>query len=245
MDFIKVLFSGSKGNSALFVLGNTKIIIDAGVSRKRLCGALEDLNLNINGANILVTHHHSDHIKGLKQILKKDNVNLYGSKEICDRLENTIELTDILLIDDVEIEVINLSHDANLTFGYILSYNDYKIVYISDTGYLSEKNLSKIKNPDILLLESNHDVNMLMNGSYSWDLKNRVISDYGHLSNIQFKTYVNKVKGDNTRYLVALHLSEDNNSVDIVNEMFIKMDVVNCFVASQTCGCETIKLDWK
>ncbi len=245
MDFIKVLFSGSKGNSTIFALGNTKIIIDAGVSRKRLIHALEEQNLTIDDSHILVTHHHSDHIKGLKQIVRKDSINLYGTTEIRERFYDTNVISNDFTIDDITVEILKVSHDAKDTLGYIVNYNNYKIVLISDTGYLSEKNLEKIANPDVLLLESNHDVDLLMNGSYSWPLKNRVLSDYGHLSNFQFKTYVNRVIGSNTKYLVALHLSEENNCHKIVSEMLDEIAVNNCMIAKQDCGCDLIKLDWK
>ncbi len=243
-DFIKVLCSGSKGNSTILVVDSTKIIIDAGVSRRKLLHKLSELNIEIDDTHILITHHHSDHIKGLNQITKKDVVKLYGSKELLN-YHDVCVVSDKFSIDDISIEVLPLSHDAAHTQGYIFWFKDYKITYISDSGYLSESILEKITNSDVLLLESNHDVDLLKNGSYRWELKKRVLSDYGHLSNYQFKSYVNQVCSEKTKYLVALHLSGENNCQNIVSEMLDTISVSNCFIATQEEGCETIFLDWK
>lgn len=244
-DFIKILRSGSKGNCCVMSLSGNTFIIDIGISRKVLLQELEELNLDLDDSHIFITHHHGDHTKGLEQVIKHNCADFYGSSEIACRYNKINVIDDCVDIKGVSVEVVKLSHDAKETLGYIFKTKDYKIVLISDTGYISDTNLKMIYNPDVLLLESNHDVDMLMSGKYSWHLKNRVISDYGHLSNLQFQNYCKHIVGDNTEYLVALHLSEENNCPEIVKDVLMNIDVCNCLVARQDCGCHKIELDWK
>ncbi|MFV0424702.1 MAG: MBL fold metallo-hydrolase [Bacilli bacterium] len=244
MDLIKVLCSGSKGNSTIIKFNNHSYIVDIGVSYKKFC-ELSDEYLDLDATTLFVTHTHSDHIKGVFQFCKRNCSMVYGASVLLDKNIDVNVITKKTKINDIYVEPLFLSHDCRETLGYIFYLGKYKVVIVSDTGYLSERNLELMNNPDVLLLEANHDVDMLMGGSYSWPLKNRVIGDVGHLSNIQFKSYVKTIKGDNTKYLVALHLSEENNNPVIVDKVMNELNIDNYSIAFQNGGSKVIKLNWK
>ena len=130
----------------------------------------------------------------------------YVPKYRCSFIEDNFQ------IQDVEIELIHTSHDAPCSVGYIITYNDKSLVYVTDTGYINRKYLAKMTEKDIYVIEANHDEIMLMDGPYPRFLKERVISDKGHLSNKTTAKYLKKIIGKNTKYIVLAHLSEKNNT---------------------------------
>lgn len=216
---IKTLASGSKGNCSIILCDNTKILVDIGISYLKLKRKLEELNLSLNDFSaLLITHAHTDHIKGLSSLTKNTNLKIYIPKEMYKDLEeqihhNNIEfITDNFQIENVSIELIHTSHDASASVGYIMTYQNKGLVYVTDTGYINRKYLEKMKKKDIYLIESNHDEKMLMEGPYPYYLKQRVISDVGHLSNKTTAKYLETLIGDNTKYIILAHLSEKNNT---------------------------------
>lgn len=217
-----VLASGSKGNVSYIASSSTKLLIDAGISTALIEKNLNDLEVNpteIDG--ILLTHTHVDHINGLKTFIKKYNTKVYLSEKMYYEIEKQINLINYEIIDknieinDIEIEVIKTSHDVDDSNGYILSSNNKSIVYITDTGYINRKNHSKLLNKTAYIMESNHDIEMLMNGKYPYHLKQRVLGDRGHLSNKLSSEYLSNFIGENTKKIVLIHLSEENNEPDI------------------------------
>lgn len=244
MDLVKVLCSGSKGNCTVINYNNHSYIIDMGVTYKKF-QELSDELIDCNNATLFITHTHSDHIKGVKVFSKNNKCDIYGSTQLFDNDIDAINITKRVKVNDVEVEPLFLSHDCKDTLGYIFYAGKYKIVIVSDTGYLSEQNLKSMFNPDVLLLEANHDVDMLMGGRYNWSLKKRVISDKGHLSNTQFISYVNNIVGENTKHVVALHLSEENNCESKVACIMDDISVDNKQVATQSSGCNVITLNWR
>ncbi len=242
-DFIKVLYSGSKGNSTLICFNEHYYLIDIGVSFRKFKNNINEEIME--SLSVLITHDHSDHTKGLKQLLKHNNCDVYGSSSLKNTYEETIVVNDKVTINDIEVEPIFLSHDCVNTMGYILYLGDYKVAIVSDTGYLSDVNLNKLYDSDVLLLEANHDVNMLMGGKYSWQLKNRIVGDYGHLSNYQFNSYCKNLITDRTKYVVAIHLSEENNDAKIVMDILEQLKVENKYVADQERGANIIYLNWR
>ncbi len=241
---ITILGSGSKGNSTLIEIGNTKILIDVGFSYRTLKEKLNTINVDpLTIDYILITHDHSDHIYGLKTYLKNYKPFVYMSKKIADVFfdfdyENVIYLEDELKINDILITTLQTSHDATDSCGYLITYKDESLVYITDTGYIHNKILNRIKNKTYYIFESNHDIDMLINGKYPEYLKQRIWGDRGHLSNELAGSYLSKIVGDNTKKIVLAHLSEENNTPKIalntVNRILkdsnIKKEVV---VASQ------------
>ena len=217
-----VLASGSKGNISYIASCSTKILIDAGISASLIEKNLMDLSVNPNEVDgILLTHTHVDHINGLKTFIKKYNTKVYLSEKMYNEIEKQINLINFEIIDkfitinDIDIEIIKTSHDTDDSNGYILTSNDKSIAYITDTGYINRKNHSKLINKTAYIMESNHDVEMLMNGNRPYHIKQRILGDRGHLSNKLSSEYISNFIGNNTKKIVLIHLSEDNNKPEI------------------------------
>ncbi len=232
---IVVLASGSKGNSTYIEQGETKILIDLGVPCNYVEDKLKDINVDPKDINlILITHTHSDHILGLKNFIKKYNTSILISPKMEEAIKKNVKDPNIIYfrkemdLDGLFIKIIKNSHDAE-SYGFIINE---RIVYITDTGYINSKHFSLITNKEVYIIESNHDVEMLMNGKYPHYLKQRILSDKGHLSNELCSYYLSKVVGDNTKYIILSHLSEENNTEEkaleelnkkINNEFIIKL----------------------
>ena len=217
-----ILGSGSKGNSTLLIGKKKKILIDVGFSYSKM---VKDLSLyNVNPSDIdaiLLTHTHKDHIGGLSTFIKKNHVSVYTNKDMLDDLLKIISDDNIFIeednysIDEFNITAIHTSHDAVGSVGFLIDDGVSNLVYITDTGYINEKYLKKIINKNVYIMESNHDINMLMNGPYPFVLKQRVLSDKGHLSNDTCGNYLNKLIGNKTKRVILAHLSEINNTKEI------------------------------
>lgn len=219
---LKVLASGSKGNSSLLITDNIKVIIDLGMSYPYISSKLLEENIKPSEIDaILITHTHNDHIKGLRQFVKRNNTMVYVPLKMAEELSQTIPTTTLRIIEeeltikDLDISIIHTSHDAVASVGYIFTNKDKTIVHITDTGYINRKYLERIKNKNIYYIESNHDEEMLMNGPYPHTLKQRILSDEGHLSNKTTAGYLKNVVGSNTKYIILAHLSEKNNTEDL------------------------------
>ena len=156
-------------------------------------------------------------------MVKKHKVKVYSSAELLYDLVKLIPIESIIvvenkfMINDVKVSLIETSHDVT-SYGFLLEYKNKEAVYITDTGYINKKHYTMTKNKDVYVIESNHDEEMLMNGPYPYHLKQRVIGDKGHLSNRYAGKYLTKVIGDNTKYVVLAHISENNNTYDLALE---------------------------
>ena len=215
-----VLSSGSKGNTTYIETEETRILIDAGNTCKYILSKLQDYNIDPSKIDaILITHTHIDHVKGLPVLLKKINPCVYITEKMHPYMEylenyyiikeNTIKIKDIL------IEVIKTSHDTEDSVGYIVNNNDKSIVYITDTGYINKKYFETLKNRDLYIMESNHDIEMLNNSSYPFATRQRILSDKGHLSNYDSAKYLANFIGNKTKYVLLAHLSEENNTKEL------------------------------
>lgn len=223
-----VLSSGSKGNSTLVITDKVKILIDLGTTTSYVEAALNNLNVDVKEiSHILITHSHVDHIKGLKVFIKRYNPVILVTEDMKNVLER--ELGNFryeyyedkkAIIGDLTVNVIKTSHDAEESIGFVLTNNNSSMVYITDTGYINQKYFKILSNNNLYVLESNHDIKMLMDGPYPYYLKQRVQGDKGHLSNKQASDYLCKFIGDNTRKIVFAHISEHNNSYEKVIETF-------------------------
>ncbi len=216
---IKTIASGSKGNCTVVLCNDTIIMIDMGISYLTLKKSLEENSLSFdNISGILITHCHNDHIKGLASLLKHTNLMVYIPEAMYDSLKEFVPysrcifIEDNFSINDVSIELIHTSHDAPYSVGFVIKQDDKKISYVTDTGYINRKYLEKMVGCDLYLIESNHDEVMLMDGPYPRFLKERVISDRGHLSNKTTAKYLKKIIGKNTKNIILAHLSEKNNT---------------------------------
>ena len=215
------LTSGSKGNCTYIETKNHKILIDVGTTSIQIEKKLFEIEVNPNDIDIvLITHAHIDHVKGLKVFNKKYKPQVYitdlilKEANLLDMECNLIQ--DLGNIKDVKITAINLSHDVKDIKGYIIEEDNSSVVYITDTGYINELYFDYIKNKNIYVFESNHDIEKLMNNSnYPHNTKIRILGDKGHLSNKDSAYYLSKIIGDNTRYIVLAHLSEQNNTEEL------------------------------
>lgn len=252
---ISVLASGSKGNVSYVATANTKLLIDLGISALSVEKKLSEIEIkpkDING--VLITHTHIDHINGLKVFIKKNKTKLYLTEKIYNELSLLFEFDNFEIINsdfsvnDISISIIKTSHDSSDSNGYIFEANNHSIAYITDTGYINNKHFKKLENRNIYVMESNHDVDLLMNGKYPYHLKQRILGDKGHLSNKDSAYYLSKFIGENTQKVILIHLSEENNDPKIAldtlektlekNGLYFK-DIV---VSNQKERTELIKL---
>ena len=203
---VKVLASGSKGNSTYIESKGYRLLIDIGVSFSYLCRQLEKIGIeptNLDG--ILITHAHGDHTKGLQSLIKRHPIPVYLTEKMVPDLEEIIPITNLSVlasenqIGPFHVECIPTSHDVEST-GYLINDEKASLVYITDTGYIHRKQLQRLGNKNIYIMESNHDEKMLMDGSYPYILKQRIISDKGHLSNTTVAGYLNELVGENQIY---------------------------------------------
>ncbi len=231
-----VLASGSEGNVTYIETSNHKILFDAGTNVKYIKERLSELSSSIEDIDyIFITHVHDDHIKALKGIIKKYNPKICLSKIMYDELEFLHEYNNILLYDDLVelddsvIDIIKTSHDTTDARSFIIRSEDKSIVYLTDTGYINQKYFRKLYNNNVYLFESNHDIEMLLNGPYPKWLKDRVMGPKGHLSNKDSSIYLAKLIGPNTSKIILTHLSHKNNTeekaLETIKETFIEYDV--------------------
>lgn len=219
---LKTIASGSKGNCSIVLCDGTNFIIDMGISYLTLKKSLEENSLSFDQfTGVLITHNHNDHINGLASLVKKTNLPVFIPEEMYEGLKGVVPkercefIDDLFKINDVTIELIHTSHDAPYSVGFIITQDDKSIVYVTDTGYINRKYLNKMVDKDLYLIESNHDEVMLMDGPYPRFLKERVISDKGHLSNKTTSKYLEKIVGNRTKYVILAHISEKNNTEEL------------------------------
>lgn len=243
---IKILGSGSKGNSTFIDLGNKKILIDVGFSYKHIKEQLEKINVDPKEIDaVLITHDHGDHTYGLKVFINKVKPILYITPEIEEAIlekpyEKSIYLGDELYLDDALIKVIPTSHDAITSNGFLIEKNGESLVYVTDTGYINQRYFKFLTNKNYYILESNHDTEKLIKGRYPEYLQRRILSDKGHLSNELCAGYLSRLIGPKTKKVILAHLSEENNTVslalntslNILKENNIDFNNITC--ASQT-----------
>lgn len=218
---ICVLASGSKGNSCYIETKEAKILIDLGLNCLNTEKKLKQINVNPKEIDaILITHTHTDHTAGLKVFTKKYNTKVYQTEIMYKELKNDITRYEFIdkeiKIKDATITIIKTSHDTEDSNGYIIESDNKSLVYITDTGYINIKNHKQLKNKNIYVLESNHDIDLLMNNpKYPYHIKQRILGDKGHLSNKDSAYYLSKFIGENTKYIVLAHLSEENNTDEL------------------------------
>ena len=216
MKRIIFIGSGSKGNSTLIEYKENRfILIDCGFSNRYFNHVLEINNLNINQIDyIFITHNHIDHIK---MINKLDEKKIYSFKNTIQDVNYNFLNEGVNYFCGFEVNVIKTSHDAPDSVGFIFKINDKEIVYLTDLGFIKKSVLNLIKNKDYYILESNHDIDMLLNSNRPKSLINRIKGRSGHLSNQQAIDYLNKVVNDNTKHIFLAHLSQECNNEDLLN----------------------------
>lgn len=228
------LYSGSSGNSIFIASDNAKVLIDAGLAGKKIDDALKHIgeeSSSIDG--IFITHEHIDHIKGVGVLSRKYDIPIYANdntwavmeKNIGKIKEHNIRIMDrrsSITINDLEIRSFNIPHDAIAPVGYTVSYAGKSASVVTDFGVFTEEIRDNIIDSDIILLESNHDVNMLRMGPYPYKLKLRVLGENGHLSNEDCgSAIVSLLKNDKKKQIVLGHLSGTNNHPDLAYQTVV------------------------
>ncbi|MCR5309570.1 MAG: MBL fold metallo-hydrolase [Bacilli bacterium] len=202
--------SGSKGNATIVVSNKTVILIDMGISFVSLQEGMKEINISPSEIDAAIfTHDHSDHYRGLKFLKTKKCYALEGTlPSLC----KVVELYKPFTIKDITVTPLKTSHDATNPCGYMLEDGKEKLVYITDTGMFVDENLKYCKNPDYLVIESNHDISMELKTNRPQVLKERVLSDHGHLCNEDSAYASLDIMGPNTKEIYLAHLSEEANT---------------------------------
>jgi phosphoribosyl 1,2-cyclic phosphodiesterase len=220
---MSVLASGSSGNSTYVETEKGSLLIDVGLTCKRIEEGLGQIGTSLKNIDgILITHEHSDHIKGLKVIAKRYDIPIFANDQTWQQLDrknievpseqkfhfNPLETKEIVGMD---VQSFHVSHDAIDPQFYTFMKDGKKLSVITDTGYVSDQMKGIIKESDCFIFESNHDVDMLRMGRYPWVTKQRILSDVGHVSNEDAAHAMKDVITDKTKRIYLSHLSLDNN----------------------------------
>src|SRR3954447_18607526 len=224
-----VLASGSSGNAALLATENTRILVDAGLSmkelRKRLATVGEDLE-DVDA--ILITHEHSDHVAGVAVLARrlKQAKPFYMTKLTSPAIDWETSMPILepfqagasFRIGDIEVQSFSIPHDAVDPVGFCFRAQGVKIGLANDLGYIPESVKFHLRDCDLLMIEANHDIEMLKVGPYPWSVKQRVLSRVGHLSNLMTSDYLMEELDTCTAHVILGHLSEHNNHPEIVRD---------------------------
>lgn len=230
--------SGSSGNCIYVGSDATHLLVDVGISGKRTESGLRELGLtggDIDG--ILITHEHSDHINGLGVLVRKYGIPIYatagtiraikactGMENLDDSLFHEVWEDKKLILKDLTINPMRISHDAAQPVGYRISYGKKKVAVCTDLGIYNDYTVECLKGMDALLLEANHDVNMLQVGPYPYYLKQRILGERGHLSNENSGRLLCKILHDGLQTVLLGHLSKENNLPELAYES-VRMEI--------------------
>lgn len=228
---ISVLGSGSAGNSTYIEVDGLKILVDAGFSCKKIEEKLEQIGEKLSNISaMLITHEHTDHINGAGIVARKYDIPLYISRESYEvgatklgELDRTllkfIDTKEFILGDAIKISPFDVMHDAERTLGFrIESQLGKKIAISTDIGYIDNIVREYFKDVDAMIIESNYDYNMLMNCSYPWNLKARVKSRNGHLSNNDCARFIKEMHNDKMKKIFLAHISKDSNDPMLIKQ---------------------------
>ncbi|MDO5703025.1 MAG: MBL fold metallo-hydrolase [Lachnospiraceae bacterium] len=224
--------SGSSGNCIYAGSSETSVLIDAGLSGKKIEEGLNSIDLTTADMDgILVTHEHADHIKGLGVLARRHGLPVYATEgtvcalremrsvgNIPDSLIRVVKADESLSIGDLKVEPFSISHDAAEPVGYRIGHNGKTAAVATDLGCFSEYIVDRLQNLDVLLIEANHDVRMLEAGSYPYYLKRRILGERGHLSNESAGRLLGRVLHEGIREIFLGHLSRENNFEELAFE---------------------------
>lgn len=226
---ISILASGSTGNSLYVETSKKRLLVDAGLSGKKITSLLAQVDRKPEDLDaILVTHEHRDHIHGVGVLARKYKLPVYANEKTWDAMAPLIgkvdseqkqifEMGKVLTFGDLDVESFGVSHDASAPQFYRFYKDGHSFVMLTDTGYVSEHVRGVIKDADAYLVESNHDLEMLRMGPYPWNLKQRILGDRGHLSNDDGALVMTDILGDRTKRIYLGHLSKENNLKELAH----------------------------
>lgn len=235
---IHVLASGSTGNAIFIEMDNTKLLVDAGISTRRIKQSLDKIGTKIEDVDgVFITHEHRDHVSGLQTLLKKYRLPAYARPDTWQSMycraslpdECCKILPDSLDLGKVKVEPFSISHDAADPVGFRLQAGNTKVCVATDLGFVTPTVKDALALSDVLILESNHDVDMLQNGSYPWHLKKRIMSNRGHLANTDAGWTLARLNRKAHTQVFLAHLSKENNRPELAE------DTVATILTEQGC----------
>src|ERR1700732_603178 len=230
---VTILASGSSGNITLLETQSTRLLIDAGLGKRETLARLAAIEKDVDRLDgVLISHEHNDHCSGLPQVLGLWKAPLYVTEPTMDALQRTLPETlgkrlrgvekiqagQRFCVGDIEVHAFAIPHDAADPIGFTFRADGVKLALVTDLGYMPALVKVHLRDADCLVLESNHDLDMLKVGPYPWVVKQRVLSRTGHLSNHAVSEYLCDPEGfdGHARYLVLAHVSQENNNPDLV-----------------------------
>lgn len=222
-----VLASGSTGNAAYIETENIRLLIDAGLSGKQIVHLLRKIGVQPEQLDaILLTHEHSDHVKGLGVMARRYGLPVYTNEatwqalpkavgDIPEGQRRILETGAARAFADLEVATFGTSHDAAEPMGFCFYHGEAKLSLMTDLGYVSDKIKAHVRGSDVIICEANHDIEMLRMGRYPWNLKRRILSDVGHLSNEDAGEALLDILDNRPQAVYLAHLSRDNNMIDL------------------------------
>ena len=222
-----ILASGSTGNAIYIETDNVRLLVDAGLSGKQMTSLLRQIGVQPESLDaVLLTHEHMDHVKGLGVMARRFQLPIYTNEATWQALPKSVGDIDesqkhilatgtSMAIADLEVETFGTSHDAAEPMGFCLYHKRGKLSIMTDLGYVSDKIKAQVRESDVLICEANHDIEMLRMGRYPWNVKRRILSDVGHLSNEEAGDALLDILDSRCQDVYLAHLSRDNNMIDL------------------------------
>ena len=250
-----ILSSGSGGNAIYIEAEGKRILIDAGLSEKKLSHRVAQIDRSLKGLDaVFATHEHSDHIRGMGPLLRKHQIPLYTTagtyKRACNKLGKLSAFNPVRAGQPIEfgrlvVEPYATPHDAEESVAFVIHFRGLRLGIATDLGRITPDVRNKLQKLDALLIESNHDVEMLDAGPYPWVTKRRIKSDVGHLSNEACGELLSSVKHSELRLVILMHMSETNNHPDLarlIARQALGQDSPNMIIAEQNHPTPLISL---
>ena len=234
-----VLASGSTGNSIYVENEQHAFIVDAGLTGKKMEALLAQIDRDAKKlSGILVTHEHSDHIKGVGVLARKHHIPVFANAKTWDAMSASVgtipldqrfewKTDELKTFGGLDIQSFAVSHDAAEPMFYTVHEDGRKLVVMTDTGYVSDRMKGFISTADAYVFESNHDVSMLQMGPYPWNIKRRILSDVGHVSNEDAAVAMSEVVAEKETQIYLAHLSKDNNMKELAR-MSVSQTLESC-----------------
>lgn len=224
--------SGSSGNCIYVGTDTTHVLVDVGISGKRTEAGLKGIGIHPSELDaIMITHEHSDHISGLGVMSRKYNIPIYTTERTAEAIQGCrqvgaidrelflpVKADESFTIKDMTVKPMRISHDAADPVAYRFSYGKQHVGVVTDLGTYNDYTVECLKGMDALLLEANHDVNMLQVGPYPYPLKQRILGERGHLSNENSGRLLSRLLHDKLQYIILGHLSKENNLPELAYE---------------------------
>ena len=219
---ICIFASGSGGNCLLLSDGSTHVLVDAGISMRRIEASLREAGIAMSDiTGVLITHEHSDHISGLKMLLKYHHLPVYAPHTVANHMRgmlpdidgslNIIEVGSVFELGSLRVRAFHTPHDTDESVGYRFSGTS-SFAIATDMGHVTDEVLDGLRGAETVLIESNHDIDMLSYGPYPVYLKRRILSDRGHLSNKDCAVLARRLAENGTTRIIIGHLSKENNT---------------------------------